>query len=202
MKLLLTILLVLTPASAVLCQASRFSLSDSIRYSDEITSGTAIVLRVGETVIDTIDALFGIQPINSSTVIYNRVQIRSQNGSGNTVEGSPIEFVLWKNGKKSSLKQSLRYFDDWFSSPQVIGSGVYYWGLKRDARSDSLAVFALRYDPATSDLDSMYLFTDLLETDNPGFFFFPKREAGGVRFQYEYSGWIIDSAFTVKTSIK
>jgi hypothetical protein len=183
-------------------QTNEYVLSDSLEFSDMISGGTAKVLKVNNRLIDTICTFFGVQSIGKSTIVYQKVEIRGKSEYGDSYEGNFSDYIVYKQGKKSLLRKSLSFFDDWFSSPSIINGRIYYWGLKHQNNSDSLSIYAMRYNFLNGKTESLILFTDLLETDNPGFFYPPILDKRGYRFQFEYKGWIVNDLFTQKNLIK
>ena len=183
-------------------QSSRVVLSDSLPFEDMITSGSATILRIGGRIADTIDASFGVHAVGESNLLYQKVEISSYSENSHSYQGTYSDYILYHQGKRSPLRKYLRYFDDWFSSPTIIQGRLFYWGLRRMKGLDSLSIYAMRYDFSQRKLVSCLLFTDVLETDNPGFFYQPQQDKKGFLFQYEYGRWFLDTTFTQKKFLK
>ena len=199
MKRLLVALAAIAFSLPSFAQSSRFFLSDSLEFADEITGGTANILAIDGRVIDTVNASFGVHVVDDSTLLYQRVEIDCKSEDGHTYEGTYSAYVTYSRGRRSLLNRSLPYFNDWFSSPALVGGFFYYWGQRRMNGSDSLSIYAMRYDFSCRKVTSCFLFTDMIETDNPGFFYPPAEDQNRLLFQYEYGRWFLDTTLSEST---
>jgi hypothetical protein len=183
-------------------QTDNYILSDSLEFSDMITGGLARVLKFRDSPIDTIDSAFGINSLDGQKIVYHKVEIFGMPLAGNSYEGTFSDYIICKNGRKTLLRNSLAYFDDWFSSPSVIGNYILYWGFKKEKGSKYLTVYAMRYEIDRRRIDSIFLFSDKIETDNSGLFYRPVEDLGGYLFEYEDKSWLVEESFSGKQLIK
>jgi hypothetical protein len=77
-----------------------------------------------------------------------------------------------------------------------------YWGFKKEKGSKYLTVYAMRYEIDRRRIDSIFLFSDKIETDNSGFFYRPVEDFGGYLFEYENKSGLVEESFSGKQLIR
>jgi len=156
-----------------------FSLADSAAYSTASNEGMRAVLRATGTLIDTVEAGFGVHQVGRDSVLYQPVR-----GPQDSVEGENFydlgEYTLYYHGQRSEVTKVVPYLDRCFSRPVVDGADVYYWGL---ALRTTLRAYAARFNFRTHAVDTLRLAGfEIPGTDNCGFLPAPYRDSTGFRF--------------------
>src|SRR3989304_8378375 len=77
-------------------QSVTFTLTDTMKWTDEVTHGQAHVLRVGKITVDTIDSFFGVQSLDKSSFLYRKVQINIKSKGPEGFEGYAEHNILWQ----------------------------------------------------------------------------------------------------------
>lgn len=170
------------------------AIRDTAEYENTIYGGQLGVLyRDGEP-IDSIDLGFGVQPVPGGVLF---LPVRSERDPELGTLTYMTEHVLYDGHDRHPIAGRLPHFDPSFSSPNVIDSLLYYWGLDREA-DYVYRVSAVRYDFRADRADSALLYRAPLATDNPYHFQPPERDDGRIR--YETHGriyWVSPETMTI-----
>ena len=140
--------------------------------------------------VDSIDLRWGLQAIRGGTifqvvrseVLPSRDWVFRGEGPEQVTAVDPMWYVLIDSTGTTKLHDVLPQFSWIYSSPAVIDSLVYYWGI----RLDSMRVWHLsarRYDFATGEADSTDLTTYLPETDVRSILEAPVLEGSLLRYR-------------------
>ncbi len=202
MKIKLLVFSLVITAGSLNAQQTGYTLSDTLEFSNSITSGMARILKLGELTIDTVDNAFGIKEIGGTSVAYHKVLVYGRPGPDGSYQGRFDSYILFKSGEKMFLKNMLENFDDWFSSPAVINGYFLYWGIKRENKSKYMTVYAMRFDLNRNRTDSIFLYSDFIKTDDPGYFYRPVEDFGGYRFESASKSWLVEESFARKQLVK
>ena len=193
----LSVFLVCSPKSqkSTNIQPVEYALKDTLQYKNTIYGGKVSVLYVNNNVIDTVDSGFGVQRLSKTSLLYHRFSLSKpepicENKEG--LYGFLGDYVLYRDGSKKIINEMLPFFDGWFSSPALIDSMLYYWGLNENY------YYAMRYDFAASRTDSLFLFNSIVGTDDPGFFQRPVRKNSKIYFSSNHSDWLIGPSLQSK----
>ena len=174
-------------------RVGEFELHDSISYSYAGIGGDLGYLYHRGILVDTIDRHFGIKPLAGDSILYLQVHTFEEDPEVIEVEGFQTYYVIYYDGKKSALEPRLTKFSDTYSSPEVIGQYIYYWGLTKK-HENCYRVEAARFDYVTGAVDTVFLVDDPMGTDYPGYFPRPAADGNVIRYAKE-SGqyWLLDS---------
>lgn len=172
----------LTPDTAA------YTLGDTAQYGNAIGSSHYAVLRRDGRILDSIDLFFGIQRLNTGSVVFLPVEPYDPQGELLDEGVSPMEIgkhVIYDRARRRriTLASFLPHFDDYFSSPAVWGGVLYYWGVERSSVTDLRKLHAVRYDAAARRIDSRFLFESEMATDNRAYLAPPEPVAGMIRFE-------------------
>ena len=142
--------------------------------------GTLGVLYVNDVYQDSIDLLFGLRPVHGG-VIYQK--IRAERFEDGIIAVDPTWHVFFDGMTPTNLEQILPNYDWVLSSPSVIDSMVYYWGIDLKAGAEGpWSLSAVRYNFSTRAVESTHLYDLRPETDNRWFLDEPKLEGDSIRF--------------------
>ena len=134
-----------------------------------IEEGKRAVLRAGGAVIDTVDVAFGVHAVGRDSLVFLPVVAYDLDSAQRSqVKGpaaAPEEHVLCTPSGRRVLSEILPHFNSGFSSPAVIDSTVYYWGLKLLDANGRFRLYAMRFAPRAAGLDSVFLREDMPATD-------------------------------------
>jgi hypothetical protein len=147
-----------------------YALRDTTAWSNMIYGGTMAELTHNGAVLDTVDLLIGIRTVPGG-IVYQPVRREAQDIDECEPDGKCFDLRPWvlRTGDATrDLTDFVPGMDPLFSSPNVIDSVLYYWGI-----APSGSISARKYDFRTATADSTYLFTERLETDDPGHFVAP-----------------------------
>ena len=106
-------------------------------------------------------------------------------------EGRPLRFTLLEGDRRSALGDLLPFVNDAFSSPSAFDGHVYYWAMDRDEHWTT-RLLAARYDVRAARLDTVFLETHVLETDNTGYLGSPYRDGDAIVFERARRRWLLD----------
>lgn len=160
-----------------------YVLRDTTAWSNLLYGGSMALLVQGGVVLDTVDLLMGIQTVPGG-IVYQPVRKAPNDHEECRPEGACFDLRPWvlRNGTRTrQLADFVPALHAFFSSPSVIDSVLFYWGIT-PADSGRFRISAMRYDFATRRADSTYLFSEGLETDNPGHLEAPHREGNAIVF--------------------
>jgi hypothetical protein len=153
---------------------SGYSLRDTVSYFNETYSGRLTLLYYRGVPVDSIDAGFGLHQTGGDTLLYLRVETIRTGLSTGTYFTTP---VLVYGGLKNEINDSLPFYIDQFSSPGVVDSCLYYWGLTMEN------VYAVKITFPEFKADSIKL--DIgggIITDSPDYFSRPSATSDGIIF--------------------
>lgn len=175
-----------------------YSIRDTADYENTIYGGRLGVLYHDGVRVDSIDLDFGLQPVPGG-VLFLSVRTEEDPELGRLTYFG--EHVLYDGRNRRNFTDGLPFFDPNFSSPAVIDSLFYYWGLDREA-SYVYRVLAVRYDFIREGIDSTFLFRDELATDNPYHFDRPEPTDGLIRYAtHGRTYWLRPDLTLVRDSI-
>jgi hypothetical protein len=141
--------------------------------------GALAHLYYNDAFIDSIDTWFGLHAVGKDLVVFSPVKAYPDEPYFADITG----YVVFNGKRKTLLNTFLPYFNDYFSSPTVSGSTIYYWGLASGNEEDFYRFLAMRYDFSVADVESLYLETQDLGTDDQGYFNPPEFNAEGIIYQ-------------------
>ena len=174
------------PPPALCAAGGRYRISDTSRWVTMIEEGKRAVLRAGPTIIDTVDVLFGVHPVGHDSLIFLPVVAyeldTAQRAQLNGPAAVPAEHVLCTSSERKVLSEALPHFNSGFSSPTVIDSTLYYWGLKLLDDRGRYRLYAMRFAPRTARLDSVFLREEMPATDFRYFYGPPFEQDGTIVF--------------------
>ena len=161
-----------------------------------IEEGKRAVLRAGATVIDTVDVLFGVHIVGRDSLVFLPVLAyevdTAEAATMPAPAASPDEHVLCTPSGRRLLGGSLPYFNSGFSSPSVIDSTVYYWGLDLEDDRGRYRLHAMRYVPRDGRVDSLFLREETPATDFRYFYGPPFAQDGAIVFDGGEARVLID----------
>ena len=139
--------------------------------------------------VDSIDLRWGLQAVRggtifqvvSSNVVPSRDWVARGEGPEQVTVLDPMWHVFIDSTGTTMLHDILPEFSWIYSSPAVVDSLVYYWGITVDS-TRVWHLSARRYDLATGEADSTALTTIRPETDRRWFLEEPVLEGGLLRF--------------------
>lgn len=175
-----------------------YSIRDTADYENTIYGGRLGALYYDGVLVDSIDLDFGLQPVPGG-VLFLPVETEEDPELGRLTYFA--EHVLYDGRKRRQFTDRLPFFDPNFSSPAVIDSLFYYWGLDRDS-SYVYRILAMRFDFTDERIDSTFLFRDQLATDNPYHFDRPHPTDGWIRYRtHGRTYWLRPDLTLVRDSI-
>lgn len=152
-----------------------------------IEEGKRAVLRAGPTIIDTVDVAFGVHAIGHDSLIFLPViAYELDSAEAATLQGapaSPDEHVLCTPAGRTGLSASLPHFNAGFSSPSVIDSTLYYWGLNLRDAGGRYRLYAMRVAARAGRIDSLFLREETPATDFRYFYRPPFPQDGVIVFE-------------------
>ena len=179
------------------------SLQDTTQYSAGPYGSWYALLHVDDRFVDTVDVVFGAA-ITRGGVLYFPVHghgsdtIMVPSGDSlvpriDTYHGFG-DLTLFDGRRRSTVADRVPHFNSYFSSPVVLDSILYYWGI-RGSPGGPYDFLAMRHDFA-GVTDSVVLRTGAyLETDNPGHFRKPRFESSSIVFEMYGATWWVDWEF-------
>lgn len=186
-------------ASTTPCPSgARYELSDTSGWATMIEEGKRAVLRGDGALIDTVDAGFGVHALGRDTLVFLPVlayEVDSAEAAGMAASAaSPDEYVLCAPTGRHRLSALLPHFNSGFSSPSVVDSTLYYWGLHRVDDRGRYRLLAMRYSARTNRVDSLFLREETPATDFRYFYTPPFEEQGSIIFEGGEARAVIDPA--------
>jgi len=170
----------------------RYSLSGKVPYENLAWSGNYALLHDRDAIIDTIDLAFGLHQLGGDTILFLPVRSGSD-GAGGTVQ-SITEHVLFDGVQRTLLGNLVPHFNGGFSSPAVLDTLLYYWGL--ELGQDDARVLLMRYDFRTRALDSIPVQIEVEGSDDRFYFRPPYREGKDMIFETHSFKARVDSTWT------
>ena len=163
-----------------------YALRDTSDWATEIEEGKRAVLRVGGTIIDTVDVLFGVHALGRDSLVFLPVlayDVDSGAAAAKTVPSAgPDEHVLCTPGGRVLLSTVLPHFNPGFSSPSVIDSTLYYWGLNLQDEHGRYRLYAMRFSAREGRVDSLFLREETPGTDFRYFYGPPFEQDSAIVF--------------------
>ena len=186
-------------ASRTPCPAgARYTLTDTLAWATMIEEGKRVVLRAGTAVVDTVDVLFGVHHVGRDSLLFLPVLAyeadSAERASMPAPPAWPSDHVLCTPAGRRLLSELVPHFNSGFSSPSVIDSTLYYWGMKAEGTQGSYRLYAMRYLPRAARLDSLFLREEAPATDFRYFYGPPFEEGGAVVFDGGEARALIDPA--------
>ncbi len=171
-------------ASRTPCPAgATYTLGDTLEWATQIEEGKRVVLRANGAVVDTVEVLFGVHHVGRDSLVFFPVLAYDADSAEMATMSAPpawpTDHVLCTPTGRRTLSEILPHFNSGFSSPAVIDSAVYYWGMKPEGAQGSYRLYAMRYAPRHARLDSLFLREEAPATDFR-YFYGPPFEEGGV----------------------
>ncbi|WP_460740904.1 hypothetical protein [Mucilaginibacter myungsuensis] len=156
-----------------------YTVIDTGAYGDDgpMAGGTYAIITKNKILVDTIDLSFGMKKIKDGAYLYQTVKSWPPDPEidqdKNSIWGSTAEYCIIENGRKTLLEKLAPNLDNYFSSPNVIGNKIYYWQLAKVDTVGGLKLSAGQLDLTDRKTTNHYLFDDILETDDAGYFCAP-----------------------------
>jgi hypothetical protein len=172
-----------------------YVVGDTSDWATMIEEGKRAVLRAGATIIDTVDVLFGVHAVGTDSLVFLPVLAYEDSGDAALLSAPtawPTDHVLCTPSGRRTLPEMLPHFNSGFSSPWVIDSALYYWGLSRQDNQGGNRVYAMRYSPRRGQLDSVFLREETAATDYRFFYGPPFQEHGTIVFEGGKARALID----------
>ena len=173
-----------------------YALRDTTTWATEIEEGKRAVLRAGGTTIDTVDVLFGVHAVGRDSLVFLPVlayDVDSAAAATKTAaSASPDEHVLCTPGGRTVLSRLLPHFNSGFSSPSVVDSTLYYWGLSLQDQHGRYRLYAMRFSPRESGADSLFLREETPGTDFRYFYGPPFEQGGAIVFDGGEARTLVD----------
>ena len=163
-----------------------YAVGDTSDWATMIEEGKRAVLRAGGTVIDTVDVLFGVHVVGRDSLVFLPVLAYHDSADAALLTAPtawPTDHVLCAPAGRRTLSEMLPHFNSGFSSPSVIDSAVYYWGMKAQDNQGRYRLYAMRYVPRRGQLDSVFLREDAPATDYRFFYGPPFEENSAIVFE-------------------
>jgi len=147
---------------------------DTAAYTNDIYAGRLACLYCADTLVDSIETAFGLPAVGADSVVYLKVETLNRGMLRGTYF---TKLILFCRGQVSVLSDSLPLYNEHFSSPAVVDSSLYYWGLGAEN------IYAMRFNVRKARLDSIRLnIQGSVITDAPDYFGRPKEHSGGILF--------------------
>lgn len=173
-----------------------YLVGDTSDWATMIEEGRRAVLRAGGTVIDTVDVLFGVHVVGRDSLVFLPVLAyeidTAEAATMPAPAASPDEHVLCTPSGRRLLSSSLPHFNSGFSSPSVIDSMLYYWGLDLQDDRGRYRLHAMRYVPRAGRVDSLFLREETPATDFRYFYGPPFVQDGAIVFEGGEARALID----------
>ena len=167
-----------------------FTYGEQTDYRAGGMGGTYAPLYRDGTLVDTVEVYVGVQQARPDTVLFQPVRPAGTDPDFGP-RGLPQRFTLLEGDRRRALGDVLPFVDDGFSSPSAFDGHVYYWAMDRD-ENWNVRLLAARYDVGTARLDTTFLETHALETDNTGYLGPPYRDGGAIVFERARRRWLLD----------
>ena len=179
-----------------------YLISDTADYATMIYGGLRGILYQDGAYLDTVDVSFGVQHVPGG-ILFLPVRVYDRDNIDCARDGLCSDFTnyMFYNGREGTALHELvpELLDHW-SSPSVIDSLLYFWGIARHPEG-GYTISAMRHDLAVSRTDSTYLYRDALATDNPWHFRRPQQEGALIRFAtFQRVVWLTPSLELVRDS--
>ena len=148
--------------------APAYLLRDTTAWSSMMYGGAMALLTRDGVVLDTVDLLIGVRAVPGGVVYQQVTQAGAHEECG--PDGICFDLGPWvlRDGKRvRDLADLVPAMHPFHSSPNVIDSVLFYWGITA-ADSGTFRISAMKYDFGRGVADSTYLYSEGLETDNPG----------------------------------
>lgn len=132
-----------------------------------IYGGTRALLYRDTVFVDTIDLGF-VQHVPGG-IVFLPVESYDRDNIDCARDGVCSDFtryMFYDGHERRPLSELVPEIDSRFASPSVIESVLYFWGVERHPEG-GYTISAMRHDLRVGITDSMYLYRDLLQTDNP-----------------------------------
>jgi hypothetical protein len=175
-----------------------YTVTDTSDWATMIEEGKRAVLRAGGTIIDTVDVAFGVHAVGRDSLVFLPVVAydldSAQRSQVNGPPAAPEEHVLCTPSGRRALSAILPHFNSGFSSPAVIDSTVYYWGLRLLDANGRLRLYAMRFAPRTPRVDSVFLREETPATDFRYFYGPPIEQEGAIVFEGGEARAMVDPA--------
>ncbi|MCC8407372.1 hypothetical protein LJ707_00405 [Mucilaginibacter sp. UR6-1] len=185
-----------------------FIITDTGYFDFGLGEGTYAVVKKDNKLLDTIDQQYGIQKISNDVYLYLVIDGKSiltnkENEDGmvgnnhykKSIFANIGDFIILNKGNKISLNNKAEDFG-WFANPAIINQKIYYWKVSEAGTNNR--VFAAMFDPLILKTTSHYLFNDLIETDDGGYFESPQSYNGQVIFQFKGKRYKFSPDLTLK----
>lgn len=173
-----------------------YAIGDTSDWATMIEEGKRAVLRAGATIIDTVDVLFGVHAVGRDSLIFLPVlayEVDSTEAAAMSAPAAwPTDHVLCTPQGRRPLSDLVPHFNSGFSSPTIIDSTVYYWGMNPQNNQGRYRLYAMRYSPRHARLDSLFLREEAPATDYRYFYGPPFEENGAIVFEGGDARAIID----------
>ncbi|HJU68274.1 MAG TPA: hypothetical protein VJ650_08485 [Gemmatimonadaceae bacterium] len=163
-----------------------YTLGDTLAWATMIEEGKRVVLSANGAVIDTVETLFGVHRLGQDSLVF--LPVRAYDADSAEVASLPApaawptDHVLCTPSGRRTLGEVVPHFNAGFSSPAVIDSAVYYWGMKPEGNQGSYRLYAMRYAPRQTRLDSIFLREEAPATDYRYFYGPPFKADGAIVF--------------------
>ena len=184
----------MTPCPA----GATYSLSDTGDWATAIEEGRRAVLRIGTTTIDTVDVAFGVHAVGRDSLLFLPVRAydvdSAEAATMSAPAASPEEHVLCTPEGRRVVSTLVPHFNSGFSSPSVIDSTLYYWGLSLQDAGGRYRLYAIRHSARDGRLDSVFLREETPATDFRYFYSPPFERDGAIVFEGGEARVLIDRA--------
>jgi len=182
----------MTPCPA----GATYSLSDTGDWATAIEEGRRAVLRIGTTTIDTVDVAFGVHAVGRDSLLFLPVRAydvdSAEAATMSAPAASPEEHVLCTPEGRRVVSTLVPHFNSGFSSPAVIDSTLYYWGLSLQDAGGRYRLYAIRHSARDGRLDSVFLREETPATDFRYFYSPPFERDGAIVFEGGEARVLID----------
>jgi len=182
----------MTPCPA----GATYSLSDTGDWATAIEEGRRAVLRIGTTTIDTVDVAFGVHAVGRDSLLFLPVRAydvdSAEAATMSAPAASPEEHVLCTPEGRRVVSTLVPHFNSGFSSPSVIDSTLYYWGLSLQDAGGRYRLYAIRHSARDGRLDSVFLREETPATDFRYFYSPPFERDGAIVFEGGEARVLID----------
>jgi len=153
-----------------------YTVIDTGSYGDDgpMAGGHYLVITKNKSVVDTIDLCFGMKELADNVYLYQNIRstapLSGMKLKHNELWANTADYLIIDDGHKTPLSKMLFDFDNYFSSPSIIGKKLYYWHLNKADSLGTFKVSAAQFNPVTKQTKRFYLFNDALGTDDSGYF--------------------------------
>ena len=154
--------------------------------------------------VDTVDVTFGLLEFDGGVIYRPLGTARALRFTAAGLDTTAVAHV-WKgeaytkDGQRTALADLLPQYRSGESAIVVDGSVLYYWGVRPDTSQSWLRVSAMRYAATTAQVDSSFLYVELLAADSGGWFQPVKFVNDRLCFYetYGYRMFLLDTAMTI-----